>query len=97
MGQARDLGKALHKGGRIHDKGIKGALIGCENIAKTMKNVRCLIKKLRTLSNINGDKVLAILKEIEATYDLVAQIKQTIMLPIMHFAIDGIVTSADES
>ncbi|XP_004506848.1 pyridoxal 5'-phosphate synthase-like subunit PDX1.2 [Cicer arietinum] len=93
---ARNLGEALR---RIREGAamirIQGELSNSGNVSETVKNVRCLMKELRVLSNMDDDEVFAFAKKIEAPYDLVAQTKQMGRLPVVHFAAGGIVTPAD--
>lgn len=74
---------------------IQGEVKNSGNIAKTVMHVRCLMKELRVLSNMDNDEVFAFAKRIEAPYDIVAQTKQMGRLPVVHFAAGGIVTPAD--
>ncbi|WJX48892.1 Pyridoxal 5'-phosphate synthase-like subunit PDX1.2 [Trifolium repens] len=93
---ARNLGEALR---RIREGAamirIQGELTNSGNVSETVKHVRCLMKELRILSNMDDDEVFTFVKKIEAPYDLVAQTKQMGRLPVVHFAAGGIVTPAD--
>ncbi|XP_058734428.1 pyridoxal 5'-phosphate synthase-like subunit PDX1.2 [Vicia villosa] len=93
---ARSLGEALH---RIREGAImirlQGELTNSGNISETVKSVRCLMKELRVLYNMDDDEVFAFAKRIQAPYDLLAQTKQMKRLPVLHFAAGGIVTPAD--
>ncbi|CAJ2656144.1 unnamed protein product [Trifolium pratense] len=93
---ARNLGEALR---RIREGAamirIQGELTNLGNVSETVTHVRCLMKELRVLSNMDEDEVFTFAKKIEAPYDLVAQTKQMGRLPVVHFAAGGIVTPAD--
>lgn len=74
---------------------LQGELTNSGNISETVKSVRCLMKELRVLYNMDDDEVFAFAKRIQAPYDLLAQTKQMKRFPVLHFAAGGIVTSAD--
>ncbi|CAI8600915.1 unnamed protein product [Vicia faba] len=96
ISSARSLGEALY---RIREGAImirlQGELTNSGNISETVKSVRCLMKELRVLNNMDDDEVFNFAKKIEAPYDLLAQTKQMGRLPVLHFAAGGIVTPAD--
>ena len=96
ISSASNLGEALC---RIREGAamirIQGDVKNSGNIAKTVMHVRCLMKELRVLSNMDDDEVFTFAKRIQAPYDIVAQTKQMGRLPVVHFAAGGIVTPAD--
>jgi pyridoxal 5'-phosphate synthase pdxS subunit len=91
----RDLGEALRRIGEgaamIRTKGEAGT----GNIVEAVRHMRAVMDGIRKLANTPQDELMAIAKEIEAPFELVAEVQKTGRLPVVNFAAGGVATPAD--
>ncbi len=91
----RDLGEALRRIGEgaamIRTKGEAGT----GNIVEAVRHMRAVMDGIRKLVNTPQDELMACAKEIEAPFELVAEVHKTGKLPVVNFAAGGVATPAD--
>jgi len=91
----RDLGEALRRIGEgaamIRTKGEAGT----GNIVEAVRHMRAVTGGIHKLANTPQDELMALAKEIEAPFELVAEIHKTGTLPVVNFAAGGVATPAD--
>jgi len=92
---ATNLGEALRRinegAAMIRSKGEAGTG-DVSNATTHMRQIRADINKLRSMS---PDELYVAAKELQAPYDLVAEVAQTGKLPVVLFTAGGIATPAD--
>ncbi|MFC1987394.1 pyridoxal 5'-phosphate synthase lyase subunit PdxS [Chloroflexota bacterium] len=91
----RDLGEALRRIGEgaamIRTKGEAGT----GNIVEAVRHMRAVMDGIRKLVNMPQDEMMAQAKEMQAPFELVAEIHNAGKLPVVNFAAGGIATPAD--
>ncbi len=92
---ARDLGEALRRLGEgaamIRTKGEAGT----GNVVEAVRHARSVFGAIRQTSTMSPDELFAYAKDIQAPYDLVAEVAREGRLPVVNFAAGGIATPAD--
>jgi pyridoxal 5'-phosphate synthase pdxS subunit len=91
----RDLGEALRRIGEgaamIRTKGEAGT----GNIVEAVRHMRAVMDGVRRIKGLPKDELMAEAKALAASYDLVKEINQTGVLPVVNFAAGGVATPAD--
>ena len=91
----RDLGEALRRIGEgaamIRTKGEAGT----GNIVEAVRHARQVIGEMRRIQNMTNDELMATARDLRAPYELVRQIHDTGIMPVVNFAAGGIATPAD--
>ena len=91
----RDLGEALRRIGEgaamIRTKGEAGT----GNIVEAVRHMRAVIDGIHKLVSTPQDELMALAKEMGASFELVAEIHKTGTLPVVNFAAGGVATPAD--
>jgi len=91
----RDLGEALRRIGEgaamIRTKGEAGS----GNIVEAVRHMRAVTDGIRKLVNAPKDELMAAAKELQAPFELVAEVHKTGKLPVVNFAAGGVATPAD--
>jgi pyridoxal 5'-phosphate synthase pdxS subunit len=91
----RDLGEALRRIGEgaamIRTKGEAGT----GNIVEAVRHMRAVMGGIRRLKGLSKDELMAEAKALAAPYDLVKEIHETGVLPVVNFAAGGVATPAD--
>ncbi|MGA2285740.1 MAG: pyridoxal 5'-phosphate synthase lyase subunit PdxS [Dehalococcoidia bacterium] len=91
----RDLGEALRRIGEgaamIRTKGEAGT----GNIVEAVRHMRAVMDGIRRIKGLPVDELMAEAKKLAAPYDLVKEINQTGVLPVVNFAAGGVATPAD--
>ena len=91
----RDLGEALRRIGEgaamIRTKGEAGS----GNIVEAVRHMRAVTDGIRKLVNTPKDELMAAAKELQAPFELVAEVQKTGKLPVVNFAAGGVATPAD--
>jgi pyridoxal 5'-phosphate synthase pdxS subunit len=91
----RDLGEALRRinegAAMIRTKGEAGT----GNIVEAVRHIRSLWAGIRRLQGMREDELFVAAKELQAPYDLVAQVAREGKLPVVNFVAGGIATPAD--
>ncbi len=91
----RNLGEALRRIGEgaamIRTKGEAGT----GNIVEAVRHARAVMDEIRKLHSMPEEELMAAAKELQAPYDLVAEVAHTGKLPVVNFAAGGIATPAD--
>jgi pyridoxal 5'-phosphate synthase pdxS subunit len=91
----RDLGEALRRIGEgaamIRTKGEAGT----GNIVEAVRHMRAVMDGIRRIKGLPTDELMAEAKRLAAPYDLVKEIHQTGVLPVVNFAAGGVATPAD--
>jgi pyridoxal 5'-phosphate synthase pdxS subunit len=91
----RDLGEALRRIGEgaaiIRTKGEAGT----GNIVEAVRHMRAVMGGIRKLADTPQDELMAVAKEIEAPFEMVAEVHKTGKLPVVNFAAGGVATPAD--
>jgi pyridoxal 5'-phosphate synthase pdxS subunit len=92
---ARNLGEALRRIGEgaamIRTKGEPGT----GNVVEAVKHMRLMTSQIRRLTTLDPDELMNAAKELRAPYDLVVEVAETGVLPVVNFAAGGIATPAD--
>jgi pyridoxal 5'-phosphate synthase pdxS subunit len=92
---ARNLGEALRRIGEgaamIRTKGEPGT----GNVVEAVKHMRLMTSQIRRLTTLDADELMNAAKELRAPYDLVVEVAETGVLPVVNFAAGGIATPAD--
>jgi pyridoxal 5'-phosphate synthase pdxS subunit len=92
---AKDLGEALRRIGEgaamIRTKGEPGT----GNVVEAVRHMRVMNTEIGLLTTIGPNELMNAAKELRAPYDLVKQVAETGMLPVVNFAAGGIATPAD--
>jgi len=91
----RDLGEALRRIGEgaamIRTKGEAGS----GNIVEAVRHMRAVMDGIRKLVNTPQDELMAAAKELQAPFELVAEVRKIGKLPVVNFAAGGVATPAD--
>jgi len=91
----RDLGEALRRIGEgaamIRTKGEAGT----GNIVEAVRHMRAVMGGIRRVKGLSKDELMAEAKALAAPYDLVKDIRETGVLPVVNFAAGGVATPAD--
>ncbi len=91
----RNLGEALRRIGEgaamIRTKGEAGT----GNVVEAVRHARSVLGEIRRLKTMPSDEWMAYAKEIGAPYELVKDVAETGILPVVNFAAGGIATPAD--
>lgn len=91
----RDLGEALRRIGEgaamIRTKGEAGT----GNVVEAVRHMRAVQRGIRTLHALREEELMAAAKELQAPYDLVAEVARTGRLPVPNFSAGGCATPAD--
>jgi pyridoxal 5'-phosphate synthase pdxS subunit len=91
----RDLGEALRRIGEgaamIRTKGEAGT----GNIVEAVRHMRAVMGGIRRIKSLSKDELMAEAKNLAAPYDLVKDIHETGILPVVNFAAGGVATPAD--
>ncbi len=92
---ARNLGEALRRisegAAMIRTKGEAGT----GNIVEAVRQLRAVLSEIRRLESMREDELFAAAKELQAPYDLVADVARSGRLPVVNFVAGGIATPAD--
>ncbi|GAA1533592.1 pyridoxal 5'-phosphate synthase lyase subunit PdxS [Nocardioides humi] len=95
---ATNLGEALRRitegAAMIRSKGEAGTG-DVSNAVTHMRTIRGEIRRLGSLAGSGGDELYVAAKELQAPYDLVAEVARTGKLPVVLFTAGGIATPAD--
>jgi pyridoxal 5'-phosphate synthase pdxS subunit len=91
----RNLGEALRRLGEgaamIRTKGEAGT----GNIVEAVRHMRAVMDEIRRLSRMPEEEWMVAAKELQAPFELVAEVARTGKLPVVNFAAGGIATPAD--
>jgi pyridoxal 5'-phosphate synthase pdxS subunit len=91
----RDLGEALRRIGEgaamIRTKGEAGT----GNVVEAVRHMRAVMDGMRRIKSLPEDELMAEAKALKAPYELVREIHETGVLPVVNFAAGGIATPAD--
>ncbi len=91
----RDIGEALRRisegASMIRTKGEAGT----GNVVEAVRHARSVFGAIRQTSTMSPDELFAYAKDIQAPYDLVAEVAREGRLPVVNFAAGGIATPAD--
>jgi pyridoxal 5'-phosphate synthase pdxS subunit len=92
---ARNLGEALRRisegAAMIRTKGEAGT----GNIVEAVRQLRAVLSEIRRLGSMREDELFATAKDLQAPYDLVADVAKAGRLPVVNFVAGGIATPAD--
>jgi pyridoxal 5'-phosphate synthase pdxS subunit len=91
----RNLGEALRRIGEgaamIRTKGEAGT----GNVVEAVRHARAVLGEIRRLTAMPPEEWMAYAKEIGAPYELVKEVAETGVLPVVNFAAGGLATPAD--
>lgn len=91
----RNLGEALRRIGEgaamIRTKGEAGT----GNIVEAVRHMRAVMDEIRRLHSMPEEEWMVAAKEMQAPYELVAEVARTGKLPVVNFAAGGVATPAD--
>ena len=91
----RELGEALRRIGEgaamIRTKGEPGT----GNVVEAVRHMRAVQAGIRRVAAAPQEELMAIAKELNAPFELVAELNRTGKLPVVNFAAGGIATPAD--
>jgi len=91
----RNLGEALRRvaegAAMLRTKGEAGT----GNVVEAVRHFRTVQADIRRLQSLDPDELFSAAKNLQAPYELVAQIAETGKLPVVNFAAGGIATPAD--
>ena len=68
---------------------------GTGNVVEAVKHMRLMTAQIRWLTTLDADEVMNAAKELRAPHDLVAEVAETGVLPVVNFAAGGIATPSD--
>ncbi len=92
---ATSLGEALRRitegAAMIRSKGEAGT----GNVVEATRHMRRIRAEIRRLATLSGDELYAAAKELQAPYELVAEVAAAGTLPVVLFTAGGIATPAD--
>src|SRR6202041_4154995 len=92
---ATNLGEALRRiaegAAMIRSKGEAGT----GNVVEATRHMRSLSAGIRALAGLPAEELFTAAKELQAPYDLVADVARTGRLPVVLFTAGGIATPAD--
>ncbi len=91
----RNLGEALRRIGEgaamIRTKGEAGT----GNVVEAVRHMRAVQDEIRKITKMPEEELMAEAKELQAPFELVAQIHKEGKLPVVNFAAGGVATPAD--
>ncbi len=91
----KDLGEALRRVGEgasmLRTKGEAGT----GNVVEAVRHARSVYGEVRRLQNLPEEEWMSYAKDIQAPYELVAEVARTGSLPVVNFAAGGVATPAD--
>jgi pyridoxal 5'-phosphate synthase pdxS subunit len=91
----RDIGEALRRiaegASMIRTKGEAGT----GNVVEAVRHARSVIGAIRRMGTMAPDELFAYAKDIQAPYELVAEVAREGKLPVVNFAAGGVATPAD--
>ena len=91
----RNLGEALRRiregAAMIRTKGEAGT----GNVIEAVRHARTVLQAVRRVQGLNDSELSAFAKDIQAPFELVAQLRADGSLPVVNFAAGGIATPAD--
>ncbi|MFT4233894.1 MAG: pyridoxal 5'-phosphate synthase lyase subunit PdxS, partial [Microbacterium sp.] len=92
---ATNLGEALSRitegAAMIRSKGEAGT----GDVSEAMKHIRTIRSEIASLRALSRDELYVAAKELQAPYDLVAEVAETGALPVVLFVAGGVATPAD--
>jgi len=92
---ATNLGEALRRlaegAAMIRSKGEAGT----GNVIEAVRHMRAISAGIRRLQSLRPDELFAVAKELQAPYELVAEVARDGKLPVVLFTAGGIATPAD--
>ena len=92
---ATNLGEALRRinegAAMIRSKGEAGT----GDVSEATKHIRTITGEINALKSMTKDELYVAAKELQAPYDLVAEIAETGKLPVVLFTAGGVATPAD--
>ncbi len=92
---ATNLGEALRRitegAAMIRSKGEAGT----GDVSNAVTHMRTILGEIRRLSALSKDELYVAAKELQAPYDLVAEVAERGSLPVVLFTAGGIATPAD--
>ncbi|HEY9308115.1 MAG TPA: pyridoxal 5'-phosphate synthase lyase subunit PdxS [Microbacterium sp.] len=92
---ATNLGEALRRinegAAMIRSKGEAGT----GDVSEATKHIRTISGEINRLTSMSKDELYVAAKELQAPYDLVAEIAETGKLPVVLFVAGGVATPAD--
>ncbi|WP_448856124.1 pyridoxal 5'-phosphate synthase lyase subunit PdxS [Corynebacterium camporealensis] len=92
---ATNLGEALRRitegAAMIRSKGEAGT----GDVSEAVKHLRTIRGEIARLQNLDKDELYVAAKELQAPYDLVAEVAETGKLPVVLFVAGGVATPAD--
>ncbi|MGO2112353.1 MAG: pyridoxal 5'-phosphate synthase lyase subunit PdxS, partial [Pseudoclavibacter sp.] len=92
---ATNLGEALRRitegAAMIRSKGEAGT----GDVSEATKHIRQISGEIRALQSKSADELYVSAKELQAPYELVAEVAQTGKLPVVLFTAGGVATPAD--
>jgi pyridoxal 5'-phosphate synthase pdxS subunit len=92
---ATSLGEALRRitegAAMIRSKGEAGT----GNVVEATRHMRSIRSEIRRLSTLSGEELYSAAKDLQAPYDLVAEVAAAGHLPVVLFTAGGIATPAD--
>jgi pyridoxal 5'-phosphate synthase pdxS subunit len=92
---ATNLGEALRRinegAAMIRSKGEAGT----GDVSEATKHIRKITSEINVLRSMSKDELYVAAKELQAPYDLVAEIAETGKLPVVLFVAGGVATPAD--
>ena len=91
----RNLGEALRRIGEgaamIRTKGEAGT----GNVVEAVRHARSVLGEITRIQHMDAAELMATARDLQAPYELVAEIHETGKLPVVNFAAGGIATPAD--
>jgi pyridoxal 5'-phosphate synthase pdxS subunit len=91
----RDLGEALRRIGEgaamIRTKGEAGT----GNVVEAVRHMRAVIGGMKRIQALPEEELMSAAKELQAPYELIAEVHRTGKLPVPNFSAGGIATPAD--
>jgi pyridoxal 5'-phosphate synthase pdxS subunit len=92
---ATNLGEALRRitegAAMIRSKGEAGT----GNVVEATRHMRSIRAEIRRLGTLSGDELFTAAKDLQAPYELVAEVAEAGKLPVVLFTAGGIATPAD--
>jgi pyridoxal 5'-phosphate synthase pdxS subunit len=92
---ATNLGEALRRitegAAMIRSKGEAGT----GDVSEATKHIRTINQEIRRLSSLSKDELFVAAKELQAPYELVAEVAERGSLPVVLFVAGGVATPAD--
>ncbi|GAA3600624.1 pyridoxal 5'-phosphate synthase lyase subunit PdxS [Agrococcus terreus] len=92
---ATNLGEALRRitegAAMIRSKGEAGT----GDVSEATKHIRTINREIRRLSSLSKDELFVAAKELQAPYELVAEVAEAGRLPVVLFVAGGVATPAD--